>query len=224
MVALLVALTILGFLALDHFVLRPRRRIAEAADAAPLGLVPVTPAIDTMPAGVFLQPTYTWSRVLLDGDLVLGVHPLLFGLVGGPLQVETLRNGDRVEKGAPLVRLKLNDRRLTVRSPIAGTVTDVNQAPATRPEWNGVSGADGGWLYRLRPDRLAHEIPFWMIADQARDWTRRQYDRIREHLLAAAGGGEVGVTMTDGGDLPVGILGHLDAEVWDAFERRFLAP
>ncbi|MBI3983260.1 MAG: hypothetical protein HY337_10120, partial [Gemmatimonadetes bacterium] len=69
---------------------------------------------------------------------------------------------------------------------------------------------------------LAQEIPFWLIADQARDWTRRQYERIRNHLLAAVGGGEIGVTMTDGGDIAVGILDNLDAGVWDAFEHRFL--
>jgi glycine cleavage system H lipoate-binding protein len=222
MVALLVALTILGFLALDYFVLRPRRRAAEAADAAPLGLVPVTRAIDSMPNGVFLQPTYTWSRVLADGDLAMGVHPLLLGLVGGPLEIELLKNGERVEKGAPFVSLRKQDRRLTVRSPVSGTVTDVNEAPSGSPVWNGAVGPEGNWLYRVRPDRLAQEIPFWLIADQARDWTRRQYERIRNHLLAAVGGGEIGVTMTDGGDIAVGILDNLDAGVWDAFEHRFL--
>ena len=222
MVALMVALTILGFLALDYFVLRHRRQADGAADAALPGLVPVSRAIDTMPAGVFLQPTYTWSRVRKDGDLAVGVHPLLLGLVGTPFHFELLKNGEQVEKGAPFIRIEKNGRRLTVRSPVAGVISAVNEAPSGNTVWNGLDGRHGSWLYRIAPEHVAQEVPTWLIADQARDWTRRQYQMVKDHLLAAAGGGEVGVTMTDGGDLPIGILGSLDAAVWDAFQNRFL--
>ncbi|OGU08132.1 MAG: hypothetical protein A2W29_00590 [Gemmatimonadetes bacterium RBG_16_66_8] len=61
-----------------------------------------------------------------------------------------------------------------------------------------------------------------MIADEAREWTRQQYGKVRDYLLTAVGGGEVGVTMTDGGEIAVGILDGLDAGEWGNFERQFL--
>ena len=221
MVALLVAVSIVGLVALDHFVLR-RRREAAAAGAVRPALVPVSRAITTMPAGVFLQPTFTWTHVRKDGDLAVGVHPLVLGLVGVPFEFDLLKHGEHVEKNAPLIRIRKDNRSLTVRSPVTGTVTAVNEAPTGGTAWNGLDGPSGSWLYRVAPQRIGRDLPSWMIADEAREWTRQQYGKVRDYLLTAVGGGEVGVTMTDGGEIAVGILDGLDAGEWGNFERQFL--
>ena len=65
-----------------HYILVERpRRIAREAGQGPRAL-PVRDLIPRLPSGIFLQPTFTWSQVRPNGDVELGVHPLLFGLVG----------------------------------------------------------------------------------------------------------------------------------------------
>lgn len=219
MVAVLVVLTIVALLAADYFLLRPRRH-DEDAEGIPLpGLEPLSAAVTHLPAGVFLQPTFTWSRIQPDGHLLMGVHPLLYGLVGAPYQIELLRSGEQVGKGAALARIKKGNRTLTVRSPIVGRVVEVNRAITGETDWK---GPEGGWLYRLAAEQVAAEVPRWMMADQAREWTSRQYTRLREHLMTMAVGPEIVRTMADGGEVPAGILATLDESAWTEFEHTFL--
>jgi glycine cleavage system H lipoate-binding protein len=223
MVALLVALTIIALVAADYFLLRPRRAARPAEEDAPLpGLEPLSAAIDRLPAGVFLQPTFTWSRIRPDGEVLLGVHPLLFGLVGAPYDVERLPGGEHVEKGAPLVRIRKGDRRLTVRSPIAGRIAEVNRVVSGETDWTGLQHDGGSWLYRIVPERVAGEVPTWLIGESATEWTRRQYQRVREQLATLAGGPGLAGTMADGGEIPAGILARLDDAAWTAFDRAVL--
>lgn len=222
MVALLVVFTILALLAADYFLLRPRRRVEEPEHIPLPGLEPLSAAIEQLPAGVFLQPTFTWSRIRPDGDLLVGVHPLLFGLVGAPYAIELLPNGEHVGKGTPLARIKKGGRSLTVRSPVGGRITEVNRAIAGETEWKGLNGGNGSWLYRIAPERVASEIPTWMIAERAVEWTAREYQRVREGLLELAAGPEMVRTMMDGGEIPAGVLASLDDTGWTVFERMFL--
>ena len=221
MVAVLVVLTILALVALDYFVLRKRSAATVRRVRLP-GLAPLSGAVGRVPAGVFLQPSYTWCRIRRDGDLALGVHPLLLGLVGAPYRIELLPDGSVVERGAPLVRVRRGARQLTVRSPVTGRIVAVNRVIGGETEWVGLEDDGGSWFYRIRPERVADEVPQWLIAERAVEWTRRQYDRLRTFLVGPVGTGHVGVTMADGGEIPVGVLTNLSAEGWEAFQAAFL--
>lgn len=219
MVITLVVLTFAVFIALDYFVLRKRH--ALATDAAAAGLSPLWAAQEQIPAGVQLQPTFTWSRATAKGAVLLGVHPMLLALVGAPFALEFRDPGTTVAKGDPLVRVARGDRHLTVRSPVSGRVLEVNRATKGGTRWSG--NADT-WLYRLQPERIADEVPSWFSDERAVEWTRRQYGQLRGYLHDAVTDGHLGAVMADGGDLPAGILGEMDARVWAGLEDRFLAP
>ena len=72
--------------------------------------------------------------------------------------------------------------------------------------------------------RVAEEVPRWMVAERAAEWTRAQYARLREYLFGVQHAGELGLAMTDGGDMPVGILASLDTAAWDGVQKDFLDP
>jgi glycine cleavage system H lipoate-binding protein len=222
MVVLLAVLTVVALIALDYLVLRKRRANQPVEIRLP-GLEPLSHMIDQVPDGVFLQPTYTWTRIREDGDLLIGVHPLLLGLLGAPYRFELLGNGSAVEKGMPLIGLERNERRLSVPSPVDGRVTAVNRRSTGETQWKGLEAPDGSWLYRIRPARVQQEVRGWMIADAAVAWTKQQYEGIRDYLTRVAGLGEVGVTMADGGDVPIGVLASLDDAGWNGFQDTFLS-
>lgn len=221
MVVALVILTVVLLVTLDYFVVRKRMGLRQH-HAGPPVLEPLSNAASEVPGGVFLQPSYTWSRIRPDGDLIVGVHPLLLGLVGAPFDVDLLRDGTQVERGAPLVRLGRAGRQLTVRSPVDGRVTAVNRAVTANADWETGDGTDRNWIYRIRPNAVGEDVPRWMIGDRAVAWTHEQYDRIRVFLAGAGGAGPVGATMADGGEIPVGILAALDEDGWEAFQASFL--
>ena len=214
MVVMLVLLTFALFIALDYFVLRKRHALATA------GVAPLWAAQEQVPTGVLLHPTFTWSRAAASGSVLLGVHPMLLELVGAPFALEFRDPGEQVAKGDPLVRVTRGDRHLTVRSPVAGQVLQVNREATGATRW---AGNGDTWLYRLQPERVADEVPSWFSGDRAAEWTRRQYQQLRSYLHDAATAGQLGAVMADGGDLPAGILGDMDARVWAGLEDRFLA-
>jgi glycine cleavage system H lipoate-binding protein len=224
MVVVLVLLTFAFFVALDHFVLS-RRRLGEAT------IAPTRPELMTLsatqrplPAGLFLQPTYTWSRLGASGEVYLGVHPMLLGLVGVPCEFDLRDPGEHLAKGQPLVRIGRAGRHLTVRSPLGGRVEQVNHRLTADALWRGVEEDGGSWLYRLQPERVAEEMGTWLAGEEAAEWTRRRYDDLRAFLHGTATAGVVGTVMADGGDLPAGILDEMGQGVWAGLEDRFLAP
>jgi len=221
MVALLVVLTVIALVAVDYFVVR-KRLVVRRHRVARSGIPALARTTGDVPGGVFLQPSFTWSRIQADGDLQIGVHPLLLGLIGTPYHIDFLNAGARIERGAPLVRIGRGGRQLTVRSPVGGRVTAVNDGLAGEAAWASPDHADGTWFYRIRPEAIADEIPHWMFAERAVEWTRQQYDRARAFLANVGRTEPVGVTMADGGEIPVGILASLDEDAWGTFQHAFL--
>ena len=199
------------------FIERPRR-LAKASTVGPLAM-PLRDLINRLPAGVFLQPTFTWGQVRPGGDVEIGVHPLLLSLVGPDPVVETRSAGEHVAKGDPLLMVGTGGRRLVVRSPLAGSVTRANAIPPTETAWQGRS--DRTCL--IQPDRLSDEVSAWMLGKAAVDWTQAQYGRIRDHLLERTADPQAGIALADGGELPVGALTRLGPTEWADFEAEFLS-
>ena len=221
MVAVLVATTILALLAADY-VLRPRRQ-QRGEPALPLPPPePVAAAVRTLPSGIFVQPTFTWTTIEANGLVTLGVHPMLFGLLGPPYDVRLLADGESVTKRDPLVRIGKAGRTVTVRAPLAGRIREVNRMVTGEVGWYDLQRDGGSWLYRIEAEHVDREVSTWMIADQAADWTQRQYARVRDFLVGFVAAPDVARTMADGGEIPVGVLADLDDRGWAAFEAEFL--
>ena len=222
MAIVLAVLTFAAFIALDYFVLSKRHPAQAVALSAP-GLAALPAVGRPVPADIYLQPTYTWGRMGSGGEVYLGVHPMLLGLVGAPYDLELRAQGERVAKGEPLVRVTRGGHHLTVRSPIAGRVDHVNRSMTGETLWRDLEEGDGGWLYRLQPENVADEVKTWLRGEPAAEWARRQYDSLRTYLQNAVSDGHLGTVMADGGELPIGILADMDESVWAGLEDRFLS-
>lgn len=199
-----------------YFVERPRRA-AEAHSPGPPAL-PLRELVARLPAGVFLQPGFTWATVRSSGDVQVGVHPLLLSLIGSDATVEMRGAGEHVNKGDPLLTLRSGDRHLTVRSPLAGRIKAAKVKPPQETRWQTRSEE----TCVIRPEALSQELPAWMIGKAAADWSRMQYGTIRDYLMSRSVHPEAGLALADGGELPVGVLGQIEEADWVGFEKEFL--
>lgn len=201
-----------------YFLVERPRRLAGASAAGPLAL-PLRELITRLPAGIFLQPTFTWGQVRPGGDVEIGVHPMLLSLLGPNPKLEMRSAGEHVEKGGPLMTIGSGERHLVVRSPIAGSIVMANATPPNDTGWQSRSGR----TCLIQPERLSDEVPTWMIGKAAADWSRAQYGRIRDHLIERSADPQTGLALADGGELPVGALNQLDVADWADFENEFLS-
>lgn len=217
MVVVFVLLTIISFVAVDYVIQRKRNiGLAAKPKSAHFTLGQV---LSLIPGGVFLQPSFTWSRIQENGNLQVGVNPILLGLIGEPDEIILLPDGQSVKKGETLLTLRKGAQKLSVKSPFEGVVTRLNQAVLRDSSWRNVSQ---NWLYTVTPVNIAAEINHWFIAEKAQVWLNEKFDQIKHFLMQATSGSEVGLTMADGGDIPAGILTQFDSAVWQKFETEFI--
>ena len=210
--------TLIVALAAYHVLIERPRRVAsrELQRRAPAGPARLEDVVGPVPGGVFLQNGFTWSRVVPDGAVEVGVHPMLVGLIGDTPEMLLDDPGSRVERGEPFMRIGDGDRALQLRAPVTGRITARNHYPQADAGWDGPYGSNEAWLYRVAPDDLARDVPSWMIGTQDR------YERIREHLQHAVADGDTGLALADGGEVPFGALSELEPEAWLSFEETFL--
>ncbi len=123
-VILLVVLTFIIGMTVDYYIKRPKKVAVSAPHRT--NNFSQTKIINMLPAGVFLQPSFTWSKIRETGNLELGIHPILMGLIGAPEKVETLEQGKVVKNGETIIKLYKDSKQLSVKAPVSGSILSTN--------------------------------------------------------------------------------------------------
>lgn len=217
MVILLVILSIILMIAIDYAIQRKKGKMKRTNGREVVQSL--WKIARNIPEGIFLQPSFTWTRILDTGEVAVGIQPVLLALIGKPDEVIPVKTGMQMEKGDVLVTLRKGDRELHIRSPIAGTVLTVQSGIADEGSWETFNRK---WLFVLKPRHISREIPAWYIGEEALAWTEEGYRRLRDFFTTTLPPTDMGFTLADGGDIPAGILSHYDQKTWEEFEAYFL--
>ncbi len=219
MTAMLVVATIIVFLSVDWAIQRQRAK-AAARQLAPLEVPGTYPL--RIPKGVFFAKSHTWANLFPSGRIQLGLDDFLGRLLEKPRISFLRKEKETVKKGDPILVLEEGERRLTVRTPISGEITALNQALAERPHLMRESLFAEGWAFALMPTR-PEELKALTLGGESRSWMEAELGRLREFLATLAAGASQPVpVLQDGGAPAAGALRHLNAEGWKRFEDEFL--
>ena len=66
------------------------------------------------------------------------------------------------------------------------------------------------------------EVPDWEL-EELGDWLKEKFQQITSFLMSRDVQHQLGITMADGGELPVGILANFDARTWEEFNNNILS-
>lgn len=229
MVAILVLLTIIGFLTIDFLVQRAAMRKAAAVPvpvvARPSVSVRAPVDIAALPAGVFVGPGHAWMELRPSGNVRLGADRVPLTLLGGVDSVETAPDGAILHRGDVAAVLRKGERSVELRTPVDGVVTGVNTSPEAAPAALAANPFGAGWLVSLAPRNLAASLRRMSVAEEAGTWMRRELARLRDFLVGLGEGGALAsATLPDGG-LPVeGLAEHLTDPQWRRLTERFFDP
>ncbi|GAB4235636.1 MAG: hypothetical protein Kow00109_08930 [Acidobacteriota bacterium] len=214
MVAILVVLTIIAFLAVDGIIQYRRARRRQTQE----GAVAEAPVIPDAPADVLLAGNHAWLRMAPGGAFRIGLDSVLAGLLGRIDEVSTLPEGSRVRAGEPFLTLQVGGRRVSLTAPVSGRLQRVNP-DLDREKDDLASFAYDTWVCEIQPEELALEGAVLRMGEAARSWLRRQLNEIQELLLNE---GVAAASLPDGGLLRRGALREADDRVWSEFSRKFL--
>jgi glycine cleavage system H protein len=168
-----------------------------------------------LPEGLFLHPGHSWARVERDGTVTVGLDEFAHKLVGPVAEVGLPEAGSLVAQGEPAIRLGADHKSVSLLSPVGGKVVAVNRAAAEQPERLG-DPYGAGWLFQVRPPRLAADERQLLSGAAARRWLEEA-----GQALAARLSPEMGQALQDGGVPIHGIARELEPERWDEIAREF---
>lgn len=99
----------------------------------------------------YLVPHDTWARVDADGLVCVGITSLGVHMAGEIYMCRPQPVGREVEAGRSIAVMELAKSIVSVKSPLAGVVAEVNTRLEDEPELVFRDCYGAGWLARLRP-------------------------------------------------------------------------
>ena len=212
MIALLVVLTFVVAILIDHLINRQPIPIAEEQPTAPKRprLIPSIVAGFRLPDNLRYHPGHTWA-VAETTDLVrVGIDDFAAKVAGKVAAVNLPNRGQWIRQGQKVVALQHDGRAVDLVSPIEGTVSDINDAVLRDPDLARKDPYGDGWLLKVNAPDAKTNFRNLLGGTVARRWMDEAAARLRALSPAA-----VGAVAQDGGMALDNVLEHLPQDDYD---------
>lgn len=100
-----------------------------------------------IPGDLKFLKSHEWARVEGNGRVTVGISDHAQGLLGDLVYVELPAVGDTVQAGNAAAVVESVKAASDVYSPVSGTVIEVNEALADKPETINEDAYGEGWLF-----------------------------------------------------------------------------
>jgi|YelNatPaOPRAMG01_1025707.scaffolds.fasta_scaffold17529_3 glycine cleavage system H protein len=224
MVALMVALTIIGLVVLDLVIQHVRGKTPKEAQSKKLDFSDFK-----VPVSTFFYPGHTWVKILNNGEARIGFDDFVRKVIGEIDSIEFPKEGTVLKQGEKAFTVKTGNKTLTFLSPVDGKVTAINKLLLANPNEIVKSTYNSGWIMGVKPTNLSANLKMMKIAEDAVEWLKAEIRRFREfalgenlHYIKDELQYEVGRTSQDGGCLTEGMLSRMDEKAVKYFEEEFL--
>jgi glycine cleavage system H lipoate-binding protein len=212
---LLTVIVVLGILTIPVLAILGVRSLYRRFRDRALGLAHVEGGV--WAANVDYAPGHTWVRRLRRGGLRIGLDDLAQRLLGGGEIVEMPKQGSLVRAGEVTTVIRCGDKIGEIRSPVDGTVSEVNDAVVRNPSLIHREPYTRGWLYTVAPSGAG---PTQVLrGEAARRWVERESVRLTRFLEH-----DLGLAAADGGEIVAPPPALLTGEQWTALTMAFLWP
>jgi glycine cleavage system H lipoate-binding protein len=205
MIAILVVLTFLAAVLIDHLINRNPIPVTTgyAEDGAPAEAPrprrqPAFVSGFALPDNLRYHPGHTWA-VSEGGDLVrVGIDDLAAKVAGPIASIDTPKRGQWIRQGQKVFALRHDGREVELASPIEGTVVAVNDAALSTPSLAQKDPYGDGWLLVVNAPDSSTNFRNLLGGTVARRWMDDAVARLRTLATPApAFAQDGGVAMTD---------------------------
>jgi len=98
---------------------------------------------------------HEWLRLDEDGKLTVGITDFAQESLGDVVYVELPEEGQTVKAGDEVAVIESVKAAGEIKSPLGGTVVEVNAALADKPELVNADAMGDGWFFRMEPEDTA---------------------------------------------------------------------
>ncbi len=109
------------------------------------------------PEGLYYSKDHLWLKI--EGDLVrVGVTDLVQQAAGPIVYVRLMPKGKVVEAGKPIGTIETGKWVGPLKSPVSGTIVELNEALKSQPKLLNEDPYGKGWLALIKPSKLEDEL------------------------------------------------------------------
>jgi glycine cleavage system H protein len=170
---------------------------------------------------VYYHRGHLWLQ-RINGKVRLGMDDLGQWLLGDIEEITFSRPKGRVERNQPLLRMRCSHGTAEIASPLSGTVMAVNEGVRRDGSLISTDPYGAGWLLELVPaagelTRLGEQTEGFFSGPEVRHWMEKEVDRLHNVLET-----DIGVTMSDGGELTTNLRDAITKKQWNILIKSFL--
>jgi len=218
MAGIIVLISVFFFLSIEAIGLVLKRRRGEETAAAPVRAF----SDIHLPRGLFVSEGHSWARLTETGELKLGADELVTQAMGGADRVELPDPGTVVKMGQPMATVYRLGRKISIPSPVDGTVVAANETVERTPAAFEADPYGSGWLVTMWPAEITEAVKSLRVGERAHKWLENEVQRFTEFLARRMSPEMVGATLPDGARPVKGAALALDDAAWKDFEEEFL--
>lgn len=115
----------------------------------------------------YLVEHQVWARLHEDGTATVGITQLGIRLSGEVYMCRAKRVGTALAQGDTVAVVELSKAIVAVKSPVSGTIIEVNDALDDQPEWVHREPYGAGWIARLQLTDFAADQTALLQGDAA---------------------------------------------------------
>lgn len=219
MIALLVALTFVIAVLIDHMLNRQPLMLAETEkrDEAPRPrLIPSVVAGFAMPENLRYHPGHTWAVSESTDRVRVGIDDFAAKIAGDVEKIDIPERGQWIRQGQKIISMNRGGRTIELVSPIEGAVVDINEDVLKDPHLAREDPYGDGWLIAVNSPDAKTNFRNLLGGSVARKWMDDAATRLRSFVPAPAG-----AFAQDGGVVVDSLLDALPKEEWEKIEKEF---
>jgi len=223
MVALYVLLGFLLLLVIDFFVIKGEKKYHPAfkKNFEVVENVVFDNISVSVPADSYVSKGHTWAELQGNGLIKIGADEFILKSVGRFLVASISKAGTVIKKGDAIMEAKLGDKVFSLRSPVDGIISFVNDELVGKTI-DEPYGKD--WAVMVTPIDFEKNAASLKANEKAVDWMKEEFIRLKNYLTEITAHPQLaGSTMLDGGKMAEGAVAHLNKESVKKFEEEFLS-
>jgi len=229
MTVILVLLTFITFLVIDHFYgkykgVQPVLATAAARDIAREGAEAMAaPRIQPsmvngfkVPDNVRYHPGHTWALSESANLVRVGMDDFA-GKLAGKIESLTLpQRGQWIRQGQKIWSIQRDGQKVDMVSPIEGSVSDINEALVNNPNLARQDPYGEGWLVTVQAPDAKTNFRNLLGGLLAKSWVEEAAIRLQKRIPAMAG-----ALMQDGGEAVNDLTAQLPDAEWAQVAKEF---
>jgi glycine cleavage system H lipoate-binding protein len=220
MTVILVLLTFVAFLLIDHFYSRKQVVVQPALQATKReGSARLAPSLVggfQVPENLRFHPGHTWALNESPSLVRIGMDDFASKLNGKVERISLPQRGQWLRQGQKVWTVYRDGASVDMVSPIEGSVADVNDAVARDPELARKDPYGEGWLLTVQSPDAKTNFRNLLGGALARWWTEESASRLQRKMPLA-----IGALAQDGGVAMDNLTSQMPDQDWAALAKEF---